>query len=53
MARKRSETTFDFASFDDDRVLLDLDDLDQDEADCLAELAIHDERLHRSLNDDY
>ena len=53
MARKRSDTTFDFDSFDDDRVLLDLDDLDQDETDCLAELAVHDQRVSRSLNEDY
>lgn len=53
MARKRTETTFDLDSFDDDRVLLDLDDLDQDEAECLTELAIHDQRVSRSLNEDY
>jgi hypothetical protein len=53
MARKRTATDFDFESFDDDRVLLDLDDLDQDEQECLAALAVHDERLGRSEHEDY
>ena len=54
MNRKRTtKPDFDFESFDEDRVLLDLDDLDQDEQDCLAALAGHDGRAARDRHDEY
>ena len=52
MARN-SYNDFDFETQDDDRLLLDMDDLDQDEADCLAALSVHDERFGRDLHDEY
>lgn len=49
----RNDDEFDYESTDDERLLLDLDDLDQDESDCLAILAVHNGGFARSLRDEY
>ena len=51
MARNHDE--FDYDGTEDERLLLELDDLDQDELDCLAVLSVHNESFGRSLRDDY
>ncbi|MEQ9643036.1 MAG: hypothetical protein RIM84_23650 [Alphaproteobacteria bacterium] len=49
----RTNDDFDYESTEDERLLLDLDDLDQDESDCLAILSVHNGSFGRPALDEY